>query len=46
VALRYYSRNHKGEHPRAHLTGYSGILRVDGFAGFNELFRDGGSSSR
>ncbi|VWX53868.1 hypothetical protein NOVOSPHI9U_50487 [Novosphingobium sp. 9U] len=41
VALCYYSRNHKGEHPRAHLAGYSGILQVDRFAGFNELFRDG-----
>jgi transposase len=41
VALCYYSRNRKGEHPRAHLSGYSGILQVDRFAGFNELFRDG-----
>lgn len=41
VALCYYSPNRKGEHPRTHLAGYSGILQVDRFAGFNELFRDG-----
>lgn len=41
VALCYYSRNRKGEHPRAHLAGYSGILQVDKFAGFNDLFREG-----
>lgn len=35
----YYSRNRKGEHPRGHLAGYSGILQVDRFAGFNEMFR-------
>lgn len=41
VALCYYSRNRKGEHPRADLAGYSGILQVDKFAGFNDLFREG-----
>ena len=35
----YYSRNRKGEHPRGHLAGYGGILQVDRFAGFNEMFR-------
>lgn len=38
--LCYYSRNRKGEHPRGHLAGYSGILQVDRFAGFNEMFRE------
>jgi transposase len=37
----YYSRNRKGEHPRGHLAGYTGILQVDRYAGFNEMFRDG-----
>lgn len=35
----YYSRNRKGEHPQGHLAGYNGILQVDRFAGFNEMFR-------
>ena len=38
AVLCYYSRNRKGEHPRGHLTGYTGILQVDRFAGFNEMF--------
>ena len=37
--LCYYSRNRKGEHPQGHLAGYNGILQVDRFAGFNEMFR-------
>jgi len=37
----YYSRNRKGEHPRAHLANYTGILQVDRYAGFNEMFKEG-----
>ena len=37
----YYSRNRKGEHPRAHLANYTGILQVDRYAGFNEMFKAG-----
>ncbi len=37
----YYSRNRKGEHPRTHLANYTGILQVDRYAGFNEMFREG-----
>ena len=36
-----YSANRKGEHPGAHLRGYSGILQVDAFAGYNACFEDG-----
>ncbi|MEG8223963.1 IS66 family transposase [Sphingomonas sp. HH69] len=36
-----YSRNRRGEHPRAHLAGYTGILQVDRYAGFNEMFEQG-----
>nr|XP_019703371.1 uncharacterized protein LOC109505333 [Elaeis guineensis] len=36
-----YSRNRKGEHPRAHLAGYTGILQVDRYAGFNQMFEPG-----
>lgn len=41
VALCYYSSDRRGEHPRAHLTGYAGILQVDRYAGFNALFEEG-----
>ncbi|MDQ0839839.1 IS66 family transposase [Sphingomonas faeni] len=41
AVLCYYSRTRKGEHPRGHLAGYTGILQVDRYAGFNDLFRDG-----
>lgn len=41
AVLCYYSRTRKGAHPRGHLAGYTGILQVDRYAGFNEMFRDG-----
>ena len=45
AVLCYYSRTRHGEHPRGHLAGYTGILQVDRFAGFNEMFRDGWADS-
>ncbi|WP_010188687.1 IS66 family transposase [Sphingomonas sp. PAMC 26605] len=41
AVLCYYSRTRKGEHPRGHLAGYTGILQVDRYAGFNDMFRGG-----
>lgn len=41
VALCYYSSDRRGEHPRTHLAGYTGILQVDRYAGFNALFEEG-----
>lgn len=41
AVLCYYSRTRKGEHPRGHLAGCTGILQVDRYAGFNDMFRDG-----
>jgi transposase len=41
AALFFYSPDRKGERPRAHLKGFSGVIHVDGYAGFNELFADG-----
>jgi transposase len=41
AVVYYYSRNRKGEHPRAHLANYTGILQVDRYAGFNEMFKAG-----
>ncbi len=36
-----YSEDRRGEHPRRHLKGFSGVLQVDAFAGYNSLFEDG-----
>ena len=41
AVLYYYSRTRKGEHPRAHLAHYNGILQVDRYAGFNDMFKSG-----
>jgi transposase len=38
AALFFYSPDRKGEHPRAHLKAFRGIIHADGYAGFNELF--------
>ena len=44
AALFFYSPDRKGEHPRAHLEGFSGVLHADGYAGFNGLFETVGSA--
>lgn len=36
-----YSPDRKGIHPQTHLSGFSGVLQADAYAGFNELYRDG-----
>lgn len=41
AALFCYSRDRKGVHPQAHLASFTGILQVDRFAGFNEMFKAG-----
>jgi len=38
AALFFYSPDRKGEHPRTHLKEFRGVIHVDGYAGFNELF--------
>ncbi len=35
-----FSVDRKGEHPVNHLSGYTGTVHADGFAGFNGLFGD------
>ena len=35
-----FSTDRKGEHPVNHLSGYTGTVHADGFAGFNGLFGD------
>jgi transposase len=41
AAMYFYSRDRTGEHPCRHLTGYSGILQADAYAGFNDLYAAG-----
>jgi transposase len=41
AALFHYSRDRRGEHPRAHLASWSGILQADAYSGYGELYRDG-----
>lgn len=36
-----YSPDRKGERPRRHLQGYSGILQADAYSGYDALYRDG-----
>ncbi len=41
AALFHYSRDRRGEHPRAHLAAWTGILQADAYGGYSELYRDG-----
>ncbi|MER8550516.1 IS66 family transposase [Mesorhizobium sp. M1169] len=34
----YYSRDRRGEHPAAHLAGWSGILQADAYGGYGDLY--------
>lgn len=38
AVLYRYSPDRKGEHPRAHLTAFRGILQADGYAGYAGLY--------
>ncbi len=38
----HYSPDRRGEHPRAHLAGFGGVLQADGYAGFGRLYECGG----
>jgi hypothetical protein len=39
AALFFYSPDRKGEHPRAHLKDFRGVIHADGYAGVNSLTR-------
>jgi hypothetical protein len=41
AALFHYSRDRRGEHPRAHLASWAGILQADAYGGYNDLYRKG-----
>ena len=36
-----FSSDRKGEHPKDHLAKYSGWMHADGYAGFEDLYRNG-----
>jgi transposase len=38
-----FTSDRKGQHPASHLAGYRGWVHADGYSGFNELYRSGGS---
>lgn len=38
AAMFYYSRDRRGEHPRAHLADWAGILQADAFGGYTKLY--------
>ena len=38
AVLYRYSPDGKGEHPRAHLACFRGLLQADGYAGFDDLY--------
>lgn len=41
AAVYFYSPDRKAERPAAHLQGFSGVLQVDGYAGFERLTENG-----
>lgn len=40
-AVFYYSRDRAGEHPQAHLAGYSGPFQADAYGGYGRLYEPG-----
>ncbi|MEZ2148267.1 IS66 family transposase [Bradyrhizobium sp. DN5] len=40
-AVFYYSRDRAGEHPQAHLAGYTGIFQADAYSGYGKLYDPG-----
>ena len=38
AAAYVYSEDRKGEHPATHLKGFRGLLQVDGYAGFGQVW--------
>ena len=46
AAIFYYSRDRRGEHPRAHLATYSGILQADAYGGYDALYEAPRSAGR
>jgi len=38
AAMFYFSRDRGGEHPRAHLANWSGLLQADAYGGYTKLY--------
>ncbi len=38
AAMFYNSRDHGGEHPRAHMAGYGGLFQADAYGGYGKLY--------
>ena len=38
AVVYFYSTDRKGDHPRAFLEGFNGVLQADGFTGFNAMY--------
>jgi transposase len=36
-----YTADHKGEHPKAHLSEFTGTLQADAYAGYDAVYEDG-----
>ena len=45
-AVFYYSRDRAGEHPQAHLAGYSGLFQADAYGGYGKLYNMGRNAGR
>jgi len=41
AVLYRYSPDRKAEHPKAHLTPFTGVLQADGYGGFESLYESG-----
>ena len=41
AVLYRYSPDRKAEHPKAHLTPFTGVLQADGYGGFESLYEGG-----
>ena len=41
AAVFHYSGDRRGEHPRAHLDSWTGILQADAYAGYDQLYAAG-----
>jgi transposase len=41
IVVYIYAEDRKGRHVHEHLTGFSGVLQVDGYAGYDELAKPG-----
>ncbi len=38
AALFHFSSDRRGEHPQAHLTGWTGVLQADAYGGYGKLY--------